>query len=59
MAKYYVESGTLQTIISADDPQKAALLAVHQVIGQTLPLNVEELLPEEKRSQIEILGEQV
>ncbi len=59
MAKYYVESGTLQTIISADDPQKAALLAVHQAIGQTLPINVEELSPEEKQSQLEFRGVQV
>ncbi len=59
MAKYYVESGTMQTIISADDPQKAALLAVHQAIGQTLPLALDEATPEEKHAQLEFRGVQV
>ncbi len=56
MAKYYVESGTLRTIISADDPEKAALLAVHQAIGQTLPLTLDENSPEEKLAQLEFRG---
>jgi hypothetical protein len=59
MAKYYVESGTMRTIISADDPQKAALLAVHQAIGQTLPLSIDDLTPEERQSQLEFRGVQV
>lgn len=59
MAKYYVESGTLQTIMSADDPQKAALLAVHQAIGQVLPLAVDELEPEAKQAQLQFRGVQV
>jgi hypothetical protein len=59
MAKYYVESGTLRMIISADDPQKAALLAVHQTIGQTLPLDAADVSPEEKQAQMEFRGLQV
>jgi hypothetical protein len=59
MAKYYVESGTLRTIISADDPQKAALLAVHQAIGQALPLDAADATPEEKQAQMEFRGLQV
>lgn len=59
MAKYYVESGTLRTIISADDPQKAALLAVHQAIGQTIPLASDEPEPEAKQAQFEFRGLEV
>lgn len=38
MAKYYVQSGTLRTIIQAESTQKAAVWAVHQVLGQVLEL---------------------
>jgi hypothetical protein len=50
MAKYYVQSGTLQTVISADDPRKAALWAVHKAMQQILPLyDDDNLTAEEKR----------
>lgn len=38
MAKYYVQSGTLRTIIQAESTQKAAVWAVHQVLGQVMNL---------------------
>ncbi len=38
MAKYYVQSGTLRTIVQAESTQKAAVWAVHQVLGQVMNL---------------------
>lgn len=38
MAKYYVQSGSLRTIVQAESIQKAAVWAVHQVLGQVMPL---------------------
>ena len=37
MAKYYVQSGTLRTVIQAESARKAAIWAIHQVLGQVLP----------------------
>jgi hypothetical protein len=39
MAKFFVQSGTLRTIIHAESAQKAAVWAIHQVLGQVLPLD--------------------
>ncbi|GAB5402752.1 MAG: hypothetical protein Aurels2KO_09830 [Aureliella sp.] len=38
MAKYYLASGNVRTIISADDAEKAALWVVHKVMQQVLPV---------------------
>jgi len=38
MAKYYVQSGTMRTIVQADSSRKAALWAVHQAMLQVLPM---------------------
>ncbi len=38
MAKYYLTSGNVRTIISADDAEKAALWVVHKVMQQVLPV---------------------
>jgi hypothetical protein len=38
MAKYYVQSGTLRTIVQAESSRKAALWAVHQAMQQVLPI---------------------
>lgn len=38
MGKYYVQSGTLRTIVQAESTQKAAVWAVHQVLGQVMEL---------------------
>ncbi|MCC9643938.1 hypothetical protein LOC71_16755 [Rhodopirellula sp. JC740] len=37
MAKFYVQSGTFRSVVSADSTRKAALWAVHQVMQQVLP----------------------
>ena len=39
MAKYYVQSGTLRTVVQAEESRKAALWAVHQVMQQVIPLD--------------------
>ena len=39
MAKYYVQSGTMRSVVQAASSRKAALWAIHQVLGQVLPLN--------------------
>lgn len=38
MAKYYLSSGNVRTVISADDAEKAALWVVHKVMQQVLPV---------------------
>lgn len=37
MAKYYVQSGTLRTVIQAESIGKAAIWAVHQAMQQVFP----------------------
>ncbi len=39
MAKFYVQSGTVRTIVQAESSRKAALWAVHQTMQQVLPLS--------------------
>lgn len=38
MAKYYVQSGTMRTVVQAETSRKAALWAVHQAMQQVLPI---------------------
>jgi hypothetical protein len=38
MSKYYVQSGTIRTVVQADTTRKAALWAVHQAMQQVLPM---------------------
>ncbi len=38
MAKYYVESGTMQLVTDADDDRGAALWAVHLCLEQVMPI---------------------
>lgn len=39
MAKYYVQSGTLRTMITAQTTGKAAIWAVHQAMQQVFPID--------------------
>ena len=39
MAKYYVQSGTMRTVVQAESSRKAALWAVHQAMQQVLPMD--------------------
>jgi hypothetical protein len=57
MAKFYVQSGSLRTIVHADSADRAALWAVHQVLGQVLPVfDDEELSAEEKQTVAAVQG---
>ncbi|QDV61204.1 hypothetical protein [Crateriforma conspicua] len=42
MDKFYVQSGSFRCVVQADDSRKAALWAVHQVMGQILPIDGDE-----------------
>ncbi len=49
MAKYYVQSGTVRTVVSADDCEKAALWVVHRAMQQVMPVYEDtDLTPQEK-----------
>ncbi len=57
MAKFYVQSGTLRTIIDSQDVDRAALWAVHQAMQQIAPVDSEtELAPDEKSQQLTRTG---
>ena len=42
MAKFYVQSGSLEVVLQAHDSRCAAIWAVHKTLGQTLPFLCEE-----------------
>jgi hypothetical protein len=49
MAKYYVQSGTLRCVVSAENPRRAALWAVHRAMQQIMPIDeTTPTLPEDK-----------
>lgn len=57
MAKYYVQSGTVRTVVSADDCEKAALWIVHRAMQQVVPVYEDaELSPEEKEDVAMVQG---
>ena len=39
MPKYYVQSGSLRTVIAAESTRKAAIWGVHQVMQQVFPID--------------------
>jgi hypothetical protein len=39
MAKYYIQSGTLRTVVQAQSRRKAAIWAIHQAMQQVLPID--------------------
>ena len=48
MAKYYVQSGTLRTIVTAESAAKAAIWAVHQAMQQIFPMDSDSSTSGEK-----------
>jgi hypothetical protein len=57
MAKYYVESGTVQMVAEAEDARGAALWAVHRAMEQVLPVCPgDPLTPAEKNERIRQRG---
>lgn len=51
MAKYYVESGTMQLVTDADDDRGAALWAMHLCMEQVLPVCREDPLSASEKGQ--------
>ncbi|WP_153557800.1 hypothetical protein [Roseimaritima sediminicola] len=52
MPKYYIQSGTVRTVVSAEDAQRAALWAVHKAMQQVIPTYDDALAtPEAKAAQ--------
>ena len=53
MAKFYVESGTLQLVTEAEDARGAALWAVHRCLEQVFPVCADDpLTPQEKSDRV-------
>ena len=52
MAKYYVQSGTLRTVVTAQSKTKAAIWAVHQVMQQVFPIDAADFSSEEKPTAV-------
>ena len=50
MAKYYIESGTMKTVVAADDARKAALWAVHRAMQQVVPMYDDQSLTATEKS---------
>lgn len=56
MAKYYVQSGTLRTVVEADSSRRAAMWAVHQTMQQVLPIESNDHSPSNKSEAAENQG---
>ena len=65
MAKYYVESGTVQMVTEADDSRGAALWTLHRCMEQILPvcpddpLNAQEKAERVRQRGCWVLGESI
>ena len=42
MSKYYVQSGTMRSVVQAESSRKAALWAVHQAMQQALSMDADD-----------------
>ena len=55
MAKFYVQSGNVSTVISADDAEKAALWVVHKALQQVIPVYEDSELTPDEKSEVTII----
>lgn len=55
MAKFYVQSGNVRTVISADDSEKAALWVVHKALQQVVPVYEDSELSPDQKSEVTII----
>ncbi len=55
MAKYYLQSGNVRTVISADDSEKAALWVVHKAMQQVVPVYEGAELTVEEKSEVAVI----
>jgi hypothetical protein len=51
MSKYYVQSGTMRSVVQAESSRKAALWAVHQAMQQVLPLEDDAMESPQAKSE--------
>ncbi|MGB7344112.1 MAG: hypothetical protein WBD20_07855, partial [Pirellulaceae bacterium] len=57
MAKYYVQSGTMRSVVQAESSRRAALWAVHQAMQQVLPMeDADDVTPQSKSDQANQTG---
>lgn len=52
MAKYYIQSGNIRTVINADDAEKAALWVVHQTLQQVVPVYEDQEATPDAKAQL-------
>ncbi|MEC8558111.1 MAG: hypothetical protein VXZ82_24145 [Planctomycetota bacterium] len=55
MAKFYVQSGNVKTVIAADDSEKAALWVVHKALQQVIPVYEDAGLTPDEKSEVTIV----
>ena len=55
MAKYYLQSGNVRTVISADDPEKAALWIIHRAMQQVIPVYDDAELTPDQKSEVAVI----
>ncbi len=55
MAKYYIQSGTVRTVVSADDSEKAALWTVHKIMQQVVPVYDDIELSAEEKNDVALM----
>lgn len=55
MAKFYIQSGNVRTVISADDAEKAALWVIHKALQQVVPVYEDEELSAQEKGEVAVL----
>lgn len=55
MAKYYVQSGNVRTVVSADNAEKAALWVVHKALQQVVPVYEDAELTTEEKADVALV----
>ncbi|MEM8734999.1 MAG: hypothetical protein AAGG44_12285 [Planctomycetota bacterium] len=55
MAKFYVQSGNVRTVVSADDQEKAALWVIHKALQQVIPVYEDAELTPDQKSEVTIV----
>jgi hypothetical protein len=59
MPKFYVQSGSLEMVLQANDSRCAAIWAAHRTLGQSLPFLCEEAGDYAKLADLTRLGETI
>ncbi|MCA9195593.1 MAG: hypothetical protein KDB03_27665 [Planctomycetales bacterium] len=56
MAKYYVQSGNIRTVVDAQDAEKAALWVVHRALQQVIPVYEDDELPPQQKEEMAVVN---